>query len=201
MTDACLRSTGYALMIENNPDQKIQWNRKNYAPEAFESKNFCPAQRKKAVYTKEILAIYIAFFEFARFLWETTKPKFSRQVANQSHISSKWKQFYNRGGTYLTMCCRILQGSTYCQLSQYSRWVSFQTRNQRYGWDPSHNPGRLTENTNRCRWQRLPQMLLMKNSSSSPNKTIKMSQKNRPLEKRNNPGSSERMCCKRRIIK
>ena len=47
MTDACLRSTGYALMIENNPDQKIQWNRKNYAPVAFESKNFCPSQRKK----------------------------------------------------------------------------------------------------------------------------------------------------------
>ena len=35
MTDASFRSAGYALMIEDNPDQKIQSNRKTYAPVAF----------------------------------------------------------------------------------------------------------------------------------------------------------------------
>ena len=42
MTDASFRSAGYALMIEDNPDQKIQSKRKTYAPVAFVSNNFLP---------------------------------------------------------------------------------------------------------------------------------------------------------------
>ena len=34
MTDDSFRSAGYALMIEDNPDQKIQSKRKTYAPVA-----------------------------------------------------------------------------------------------------------------------------------------------------------------------
>ena len=41
-TDANFRSTGYALMIEDNPDQQIQSNMETYAPVAFESKNSSP---------------------------------------------------------------------------------------------------------------------------------------------------------------
>ena len=44
MTDASFRSAGYALMVEDNPDQKIQSKRKTYAPVAFGSKIFSPAQ-------------------------------------------------------------------------------------------------------------------------------------------------------------
>ena len=39
-TDASFRSAGYALMIEDNPDQKIQSKRKTYAPVAFGLKIF-----------------------------------------------------------------------------------------------------------------------------------------------------------------
>ena len=74
MTDASFRSAGYALMIENKPDQKIQSKRKTYAPVAFESKVFSPAQLKMSIYSKEVLAIYMAFLEFAQILWETSKP-------------------------------------------------------------------------------------------------------------------------------
>ena len=74
MTDASFRSAGYALMIEDNPDQKKQSKRKTYAPVAFGSKIFSPAQLKMSLYSKEFLAIYIAFLEFAHFLWEATKP-------------------------------------------------------------------------------------------------------------------------------
>ena len=65
MTDACFRSAGCALMIEENPDQKIQSKRKTYAPLAFGSKFFSPAQLKMSIYSKEFLAIYMAFLEFA----------------------------------------------------------------------------------------------------------------------------------------
>ena len=74
MTDASFRSAGYALMIEDNPDQKIQSERKPYTPVAFGSKIFSPAQLKISIYSKEFLAIYMAFLEFAHILWETTKP-------------------------------------------------------------------------------------------------------------------------------
>ena len=43
MTDASFRSAGYALVIEDNPEQKIQSRRKTYAPVAFGSKFFSPA--------------------------------------------------------------------------------------------------------------------------------------------------------------
>ena len=74
MTDSSVRSAVYALMIENNFDQKIQSNWKTYASVAFGSKIFSPAQLETSFYTKEILAIYMAFLEFAHILWETTKP-------------------------------------------------------------------------------------------------------------------------------
>ena len=74
MTDASFRSAGYALMIEDNPVQKIQSKRKTYAPVAIGSKIFPPAQLRMSIYSKEFLAIYMAFLEFAHILWETPKP-------------------------------------------------------------------------------------------------------------------------------
>ena len=74
VTDASFRSAGYALMIEDNPDQKIQSKRKTYAPVAFGSKVFSRAQLKMSIYSKEFLAIYMVFLEFAHILWETSKP-------------------------------------------------------------------------------------------------------------------------------
>ena len=74
MTDSSFRSAGYALMIENSPDQKIQSKRKTYAPVAFGSKVFSPAQLKMSIYLKELLAIYMAFLEFAHIQSETSKP-------------------------------------------------------------------------------------------------------------------------------
>ena len=74
MTDASFRNAAYALTIEDNPDQKIQSKRKTYAPVAFGSKIFSPAQLKMSMYSKEILAIYMAFLEFAHNIWEATKP-------------------------------------------------------------------------------------------------------------------------------
>ena len=74
MTDASFRSAGYALMIEDNPNHKVQSKRKTYAPVAFGSKTFSPAQLKITLYSKEFLAFYMAFLEFALSLWERTKP-------------------------------------------------------------------------------------------------------------------------------
>ena len=74
LTDASFRNSGYALTIADNPDQKIQSKRKTYALVVFGSKIFSPAQVKMSIYSKEFLAIYMAFLEFAHILWEATKP-------------------------------------------------------------------------------------------------------------------------------
>ena len=57
MTDASIRSAGYALMIEDNSDEKIQSKRKTHALVAFGSKIFSPAQMKMSIYSKEFLAL------------------------------------------------------------------------------------------------------------------------------------------------
>ena len=65
MTDASFRSAGYALMMEDDPQQKMNSKRKTFAPIAFGSKIFSPAQLKMSIYSKEFLAIYLAFVEFS----------------------------------------------------------------------------------------------------------------------------------------
>ena len=51
MTNASFRSAGYVVMIEDNPDQKIQSKRKTSAAVAFGSKVFSPAQLKMSIYS------------------------------------------------------------------------------------------------------------------------------------------------------
>ena len=74
MTDASFRASGYALMFEEDNDKKINSKKKTFAPVAFGSKVFSPAQLKMSIYCKEFLAIYHAFLEYSHILWETTLP-------------------------------------------------------------------------------------------------------------------------------
>ena len=74
MTDASFHAAGYAIMVEDDPQQKFTSTRKTYAPVAFGSKTFSPAQLKMSIYAKEFLAIYFAFSEFGYILWETELP-------------------------------------------------------------------------------------------------------------------------------
>ena len=63
MTDANFKKAGYALMIEENAEEKITSVRKTYEPVAFGSKVLSPSQIKISIYAKEFLAIYFAFME------------------------------------------------------------------------------------------------------------------------------------------
>ena len=74
MTDANFKNAGYALMIEENADEKLTSVKKTYAPVAFGSKTFSPSQIKMSIYAKEFLAIYFAFMEYSHILWGSTKP-------------------------------------------------------------------------------------------------------------------------------
>ena len=73
MADANFKNAGYALMNEENAEEKITSVRKTYAPMAFGSKMFSPSQIKMSIYAKDFLAIYFAFMEYSHILWESTK--------------------------------------------------------------------------------------------------------------------------------
>ena len=74
MTDASFTAAGYAIMIEDDPNQKLQSRRKTYAPIAFGSKTFNPTQIKMSIYANEFLAIYFAFSEFGHLMWVSVFP-------------------------------------------------------------------------------------------------------------------------------
>ena len=73
-TDASFDAEGYAVLIEDDPSQKFTSLRKSYAPLAYGSKTFTPAQIKMSIYAKEFLAIYFAFNEFGHIFWCAPKP-------------------------------------------------------------------------------------------------------------------------------
>ena len=74
MTDASFSAAGYAVLIEDDPMEKYSSTRKAFAPVAYGSKTFSPAQLKMSIYAKEFLAIFFAFKEFGHIFWGTPKP-------------------------------------------------------------------------------------------------------------------------------
>ena len=74
MTDASFQAAGYAVLIEDDPNQQYTSTRKTYAPIAYGSKTYSPSQIKMSIYAKEFLAIYMAFKESGHIFWGATKP-------------------------------------------------------------------------------------------------------------------------------
>ena len=74
MTDASFTAAGYAILTEDDPNQKFTSVKKSYAPIAYGSNTFTPSQLKMSIYAKEFLAIYYAFKEFGHIFWGTPKP-------------------------------------------------------------------------------------------------------------------------------
>ena len=74
MTDASFSAAGYALLTEDDPEQKYTFSRKAYAPVAYGSKTFTTSQLKMSIYANKFLAIDFAFKEFGHILWGPPQP-------------------------------------------------------------------------------------------------------------------------------
>ena len=61
-------------MIEDDPNQKLQFKCKTYAPIAFGSITFNPTQTKMSIYAEEFLSIIFAFVEIGHLMWGSTFP-------------------------------------------------------------------------------------------------------------------------------
>ena len=73
-TDASFQGAGYAVLIEDDPNQKYTSTRKTHAPIAYGSNTYTPFRIKMSIYAKEFLAIYMALKEFGHIFWGATKP-------------------------------------------------------------------------------------------------------------------------------
>ena len=124
MAEASFRSAGYAPMIEDNPDQKIQSERETFAPAAFGSKVFSPAQRKMSLYSKEFLATYMAFREFAHILWEASKGSIVLTDNKSVTRFSRQKPFHHLCGTHVILCCSLTV-KQHLSLVQLTQQLSF----------------------------------------------------------------------------
>ena len=65
-TDASFQAAGYAVLLEDDPNQKYNSTGKTYAPIAYGSKLYSPSQIKMSIYAKEFLAIYMALKEIGQ---------------------------------------------------------------------------------------------------------------------------------------
>ena len=76
MIHESFRNTGYALMIEDNKEQKVQSKRKTNAPVTVvpKIKNVPPAQLTMSFYCKGTFTNYMVFLEYAQISWEVAKP-------------------------------------------------------------------------------------------------------------------------------
>ena len=90
-------------MVEDNLDQKIHSKRRTYAPVAFGSKVFSPAQLKLCIYSENFLAIYMKCLVLANILWETTAPlivltdnkSFERIIQAKAFTPAIWDACYS----------------------------------------------------------------------------------------------------------
>ena len=74
MTDASFQAAGYAVLVEDDPNQKYTSTRRTYAPIASASKTYSPSQIKMSIHAKEFLAIYMALKKFGHLFSGATKP-------------------------------------------------------------------------------------------------------------------------------
>ena len=74
MADASFQAAGYAVLSEDDPNQKYTSTRKAYAAIAHGSKAYTPPQIQMSINAKEFLALYLAFKEFGQVFWGATKP-------------------------------------------------------------------------------------------------------------------------------
>ena len=177
-------------MIEDNPEQKIQSKRKTYAPVAFGSNIFSPAQLKLSIYSKEFLAIYMAFLAFAHILWEARKPTI---VLTDNKSVTRFFQTKAISPSLWNACDYVLQfnfkiahiADSVNTAADFLSQLDLKVTERiclKIREDVQTTPIEVTHPL---------QMLQTNNSFSSHKQMIKMKPKNRPYNENNNIGKNQ----------
>ena len=108
ITDASFQAAGYAVLTEDDPNQKYSSTRKTYAPIAYGSKTYSPFQIKMSIYAKDFLAIYMAFKEFGHTFWGAAKPVIIMTDNKSVNRSFQTKMIPPSYGTLATSYCNLI---------------------------------------------------------------------------------------------
>ena len=128
----------------------------------------------------------MAFLEFAHILLETTKPKIVLTYNKSVTGFYKREQFHHRCGMQVTTCGN-LNWKQHTLQAQSTKPLTFSAHgNLKLGRRQVSKSGKTY--SQHQLWRHLHRTSLTKSKVSSPKQTTRMSQRNRPLQEKNNPG-------------
>ena len=106
MTDASFRSAGYALMTEDNPDQKTQSKKgKRTQQFHFDQKSFPPHSLRCQFTRRNFWQSTWFFLNLHTYCGKHQNRRLSSRTTNHSAGFSRRKPFHHPCGTHVTMCC------------------------------------------------------------------------------------------------
>ena len=185
MTDASFGSAGYALMIEDSPDLKIQSKRKTYGP-CHLAQKFSPPHSSRCPNTQKSFWQSIWHFSSLHtFCGKQKSQQLSWQTTRRSPAFSKQRQSHQHSGLHVIMCC-YLTSKSHRLLDQLTLQLTFsQDLNSKSRRRYVSKSGKISKQ-HPLIWQPLPLTSLTKINFSSRTQTTVMSQKKRPLNEKNN---------------
>ena len=101
ISDASFYEAGFILLIEDYHEQSKNADEKSYAPVAFVSHLFSPAELKFSIYVKEFLSIKLAFESFEHYIWGVS----NKPVIVLSDNKSVTRFFPNKNFTWESVEC------------------------------------------------------------------------------------------------
>ena len=108
MTDASFRSAGYALMIEDNPNQKYSQIGRRTPPWRLALK-ISPLHNLKCPYFQKNFWQFIwHFLNLHTFCGRQQSQRLSQQITSLSPAFSKQRQFLQHSGMHATMCSNLI---------------------------------------------------------------------------------------------
>ena len=125
---ANFQAVGYAVLIEDDPNQKYTSTGETYALIVYSSKNYIPSQNETSIYAKEFYTIYLAFKDFRHVFWEHSSQWLSWQTVNQEPTFSN-----KNGSSTVKEClwfCIAIQYHHSTHSGKMSTPADFQTRLQ-----------------------------------------------------------------------
>ena len=185
MTDASFRSAGFASWLRTIPIRKNSQSGKRTPPWLLVQK-YSPQRNSKCLYTQRNFWQSVwHFLSLHTFYGKQQSQQLFWQTTNSSQDPFKQRQFRQHCGMHVIMCCNSISKEHTLLAQSTTPPILFPDWSSKARRRCVSKSGKISKQ-HLSRWPPLLRMSLMKNNFSSHNRTITTSQKNKPLNGRNN---------------
>ena len=151
------------------------------------AQKFSPPRNSKCPYTQKNFWQFTWPFSSAHiFCGKRQSQQLFWQTTNPSHVFSEQRQFRQHSGMHVIMYCNSLSKQHILLAQSTPRLIFSPDGNSASRRRYVSKSGKISKQ-HLSSWPPLPRMSLMKNNSSSHKQTMTMTQKNKPLNRKNNP--------------